>query len=739
MSNPERAKAFLASALQKHVAGNWAEAEQIYREILTLEPRHADAIHLLGVIAHQTGKHDIAIEQIRRAIAINPSVAEFHNNLGEAYRALHQFAEAELHYRKALSLNPAYAEPHCNLGAVRIAQGQLGKAVDCFRQALTIKPDYAEAHTDLGSVLQIGGHLDEAVACFRRALSIKPDDTQTHMKLGIVLKSQGRFVEAMAHFHQVTMLKPSVAEAYNWLGTCFAALSDVEQAAECYQKAIEQNPAFALAYKNLGGALKDQSKLEEATAQYRRAVELAPSDGLRILLGTLLPIIPVSKDYLLEARRTYQEQVLRLIQQNLRLSDPFIEVGATNFYLAYQGFNDRELLRSVSRLYEQACPSLSYVAAHCRSTHPIPSGGKIKVGFFSRFLCDHTIGRLMRGIIAQLSRSAFSVTVLVPPQQADHISEFIVRHADDTIVVPSSLEAARKVIAQEQLDILVYPEIGMDPFTYFLAFSRLAPVQCVTWGHPDTTGIPAMDYFISSEFLEPPDAELHYSERLVRLKHLPTYYYKPERPQGLKSRKDFGLEEDRIIYLCPQSLFKFNPDFDALIAGILRAHPEGRVAIIEGQWKHFTELILRRFQKTIPEAMDRIQVVPRQSSQDFISLLSLADVILDPLKWSGGSTTYEAMSFGIPIVTMPSEFMRGRVTYACYKQMGVMDCVAATEQEYVRLAVRLGTDPIYRAAVKAKLLNANPVLYENADAVRDLERFFMDAVRTVRRAEKTPA
>jgi predicted O-linked N-acetylglucosamine transferase (SPINDLY family) len=345
----------------------------------------------------------------------------------------------------------------------------------------------------------------------------------------------------------------------------------------------------------------------------------------------------------------------------------------------------------------------------------------------------------MRGIIAQLSRNAFSVTVLVPPQQPDHISEFIVRHADDTIVVPSSLEAARKVIAQEQLDILVYPEIGMDPFTYFLAFSRLAPVQCVTWGHPDTTGIPAMDYFISSEFLEPPDAALHYSERLVRLKHLPTYYYKPERPQGLKSRKDFGLEEDRVIYLCPQSLFKFNPDFDGLIAGIVRAHPEGRVVIIEGQWKHFTELILRRFHKTIPEAMDRIQVVPRQSSQDFISLLSLADVILDPLKWSGGSTTYEAMSFGIPIVTMPSEFMRGRVTYACYKQMDVMDCVAATEQEYVRLAVRLGTDPAHRAAIKAKLLNANPVLYENADAVRDLERFFMDAVRTTRRAEKTPA
>jgi protein O-GlcNAc transferase len=716
----------LTIAFQKHKAGNWAEAEQIYRQIISIEPLHADALHLLGVINHQAGKHDLAIEHIGKALAVNASVAEFHNNIGEAYRALRNFDQAELHYRQALSLRSNYAEPHSNIGVAHMRQGRLEEAISCFRRALSIKPQYTEALTNLGIVLRVQGQLEEAISCFRRALAIKPDYWEALLNLGIALRAEGKFEEAITYFHQAIALQPT-AEAYNWLGTCFTGLSDVEEAAVYYRQAIELSPSFFLAYKNLAASLRNQGKLEESVGTYRHALSLLPTDGLKILIGTSLPIIPESKEHVMQSRRNYQAEVSRLVEQSLRLDDPHVEVGSTNFYLAYQGFGDRDLQCSLSQVYEKACPSLNYVAPHCRPLHPTPSRGKIKIGFVSKFLYDHTIGKLMRGIMAELSRSTFSVTVLMFPQNPDPVSEFIVRQADRNVILPLTLDAARQVIAQEELDILFYPEIGMDPLTYYLAFSRLAPVQCVTWGHPDTTGIRTIDYFISSDLLEPNDAESQYSERLVRLAHLPTYYYKPDMASGLKSRKDFGLEDERVTYLCPQSLFKFHPDFDELIARVLRAHPEGQVVIIEGQWKHFIELILRRFRKTIPDVMDRIRILPRQSSQDFLRLISLSDVILDPIKWSGGSTTYEAMSFGIPIVTMPSEFMRGRVTYACYKQMGIMDCVASTPAEYVQLAVRLGTNSAYRAEIKAKLLNANSVLYENADVVRELEQFFTEA------------
>lgn len=756
----------LSIALQHHQAGRLQEAEALYRQILQVQPDHPDALHLLGVIAHQVGKQDIAISYIVRAIGLKPDVAEYYNNIGEAYRALGKLDEAMDHYRRALQLKPTYAEahnnagvaleaqgklkeaeanyrqaimlkptyaePHCNLGNVLNRQGKLDEAMGLYRQAVALKPTYAEAHGNLGAVLQAQGKLDEAVVHYRQALALKPTYAEVYRNLGNVLRMQGKLVEAVAYFRQVIALQPTFAEAYNELGVCFTSVGNVEEAAVYYQKAIALNPSFAVAYKNLGASLKDQGNLEEAVAQYRKALALVPNDGLRILIATLLPIIPESKDHLLEARRNYEQQVSQLLEQNLVLTDPSIEVGATHFYLAYQGLNDRDLQRLVCQLYEKACPSLNCVAPHCRSLRSSRSEDKIKVGFLSRFLRDHTIGRLNRGIMANLSRNKFSVSMFLFHQMPDPISEFIVRHADRTIMLPANLDEARRLIAQEQLDILFYPDIGMDPFSYFLAFSRLAPIQCVTWGHPDTTGIPTIDYFVSSEHLEPDDADQHYTERLTRLKHLPTYYYKPDVPPGFKSRGDFGLEEGRIIYLCPQSLFKFHPDFDELIAGVLRAHPEGQVVIIEGLFKYFTKLLMQRFRNTMPDVVDRIRILPRQSSRDFIGLLSVVDVILDPLKWSGGSTTYEALSFGTPIVTMPSEFMRGRVTYACYKQMGVMDCVAMTKEDYVKLAVRLGTDPAYRAEVKAKLLAANVVLYENAEAVRDLERFFVKALEDAR-------
>ena len=795
-------------ALQHHRAGRLQQAEAIYRQILESHPSHPDALHLLGVIAHQVGQHDLAIRYIKQAIAQNPVDAKFHNNIGGAYRAQGKWEEAETHYRQALALKPAYAEAFNNLGITLKAQGKLEEAVVHYRQALAHMPDYAEAYNNLGNALKEQGRLDEAVVQYQQALALKPTFAEAHNNLGAAQQEQGRLEEAVAQCRQALVLKPAFAEAHNNLGLILSRQGHLEEAVAHYQKAIALKPDYAEAYNNLGNALKRHGRLEEAVAHYQKAIALKPDygdaynnlgsvlgaqckleeavvhykqamahapnlaeayinlgvalhelgqteealeyfrqareikdkDGWRILKASRLPVIANSLDHLLEARHRFKEQIAELLRQNLLLDDPVSEVVNASFYLAYQGCNDLEIQQSLSRLYEQACPSLNYTAAHCHAPCSGRAGRKIKVGFISAHFRNHTIGLLMRGLLAHLSRRMFSVTVLAFPYPADDVSESIFRHADRTVVLPAALAAARHQIAQEQLDILFYADIGMDPMTYFLAFSRLAPVQCVTWGHPVTTGIQAVDYFVSSELLEPKHAEEYYSERLVRLKHLPTYYYRPAvSTTPLVSRKEFGLDDRSTFYLCPQSLFKIHPDFDRVAANILQADQQGVIIFIEGNYSHWSELLRRRFQKTIPEVVDRIRFLPRQSSSNFQRLLSVADVILDPLHWSGGNTTYEALAVGTPIVTLPGEFMRGRVTYGCYTQMGVMDCVATTKEKYVKLAVRLGTDPSYRAKIKAKILAANNVLYENAEAVRDMERFFVEAVEAAQHATKKPA
>lgn len=723
----------LQIAIQHHQAGRLQEAEVIYRQILQSQPDHPDALHLLGLVAHQVGRHEAAVDLIGKAIAINPAAPEYHNNIGEAYRAQGRRKEAMDCYRRALGLRPDYQDSHHNMGVVLQEQGDLPEAIACYQRVLSLNPSSAGACNGLGVALVAQGKLDEGIGHLRQAVAFMPGYAEACNNLGAALRSQGKLDEALAYLRQAVALQPAFAEAYNNLGLVLGGQGKAEEAGECYRQALALRPAYAEAHANWGSALKEQGQLEEAEACYRQALAVQPSDGLRIKLATMLPVVVPSVEDVAPIRKKFEDNLDALLKEALTLKDPVLEVGQTNFYLAYHGCNDRELQEKMARLYERACPSLLYTAPHCSSPARERATGKIKIGFVSRFLRDHSVGKLTHGLIAKLSRTQFHVTTfLVPPVKQDEIAERIRRQADNSVVLPWDLQAARERIAEERLDVLVYPDIGMEPVTYFLAFSRLAPVQCVLPGHPVTTGIRNVDYFISSEAFEPENGGQHYSEQLVRLQ-TPTfaYYYKPTIPDPLKSRRQLGLDDLEHVYICPQALFKFHPEFDEMLAGILDADPCARLVLING-WNvpHWTDLLLQRFVRMMPRALDRIVVLPAQGKSDFMNLIAVSDVMLDTLHFGGGyNTSLEAFAVGTPLVTLPGEFQRSRHTQGFYRDMGFMDCVASTKREYVDIALRLGTDPAFRERVKAKILANNHVLYENLDVIREFERFFIRAVK----------
>ncbi len=265
-----------AIAIQHHQGGRLQAAEQIYRQILAAEPNQPDALHLLGVIAHQVGKHEVAIETIGRAIRLQGSVASYHNNLGEAYRALRRISEAVACYRRAVELKPDYVEAHNNLGVVLTDLGKLGEAVACCRRALELKPDYAMAHNNLGNALMDQGKLDEAVAAYGRALELQRDYAEAHYNLGNAFQRQGRLDEAVACGRRALALKPDYAEAHNNLGNTLKDQKKLDEAVACYRRTLVLKPDYAVAHCNLGVAFSEQGKPDEAVACYRRALELKP-------------------------------------------------------------------------------------------------------------------------------------------------------------------------------------------------------------------------------------------------------------------------------------------------------------------------------------------------------------------------------------------------------------------------------------------------------------------------------
>ncbi|HYV38115.1 MAG TPA: tetratricopeptide repeat protein [Gemmataceae bacterium] len=666
----------LDTARQHYQQGNIAQAENFCRHILQTYPNHTQTLHLLGILTQERGAAEEAIAAFYQVLELQPDLADASDRLADLLRR--QGRAAEIHTLEAwLALQ----------GGIR---------------------------------LQRLGRFDEAVASYRRVLDIFPHCVEAHNNLGNTLRIQGNYRAATAAYEDAIRLKPDSAEAHFNLGYLFAERNMLEQAAACFGKAIALKPILAEAHAGLAGILCEQNNTSEAVLELQTALRLQPTNRLRAVLATRLPVLYHSVAEL----QTWRERLLKeigLLHAEGIVVDVTEESAPNLFLLAYQGLNDRDIQRLAARLYLAPQPSLRSAS--------LAGNEKIRVGLLSSHFYEHTIGHWMRGIVAQLTRSDFSVAVFSVGRHDDAVAGFFKHHADRFVEVPRDLPTARRLIVEKNLDLLLHADIGMDPFTYTLAMSRLAPVQCATFGHPVTTGIETIDYYISAEALETQDADEHYTEKLVRLPTMPVYYYRTGTIPSKKEKRDFGLAEEDHGYACLQTLCKFHPDYDEWLGAILRGDPRGLLLLSAGTVPQLQLQLRKRFELTLPDVVDRIRFLPMLDYRDYLRLLALSNVQLDPTPFGGGNTSYDGLSVGTPIVTLPSKQLRGRITFALYKQMDMLDCVAGSRQEYVELALRLGTDRGFRQTIHEKILARNGAVFENSAGIRDLERFFRQAVQ----------
>lgn len=541
-----------------------------------------------------------------------------------------------------------------------------------------------------------------------------PDDLALLIRAGRTLQEQGRVAEAIAVFKQALVTYSDSAELHNNLGNAWQEAGRQDLARDAYQDAIAADDTFVPAHQNLGYLLVNFGLLDEGLAHLRRAQELRPKPINQVMLATSLPVIYHSVDDL-ERRRTALEANVRQLVDEGVVFDVTATTAPTNFFAAYQGRNDRELQRNLSRVYHAPQP-----------VEPQPRADRadrVRVGFLSSHFCNHTIGRLNLGRVQRLDRRQFEVTVIAGGRHTDELAAAFRQSADRFVDLSVRIEVARQQVAALPLDVLVFADVGMNTLTYTLAMSRMAPVQCVTWGHPVTTGYPSIDYFISSQLLETDDSDGHYTEKLIRLANLGTYYYRPRLTNPKRTRESFGLDPARHVYLCPQTLFKIHPQFDAYLAEILRRDALGDLILLEGRQPQWTQLLRERFERVMPDLASRVRFVPGLPYPEFLQLNAVADVLLDPIHFGGGNTSYEGLAVGTPIVTMPGPYMRSRITRALYQKMNFMDCVADNFEQYVDLAVRLGTDREYRGTTSDKIIAACPVLFEDPAETLEFERF----------------
>lgn len=752
---------------------NWAAACQLsgdipgatlrLRQALALEPDSPELNQRLGSLYRGQQQFDRAAEHFKRALASNPTSAPAARELADVERTVAGLTGAadELervpassiaeHSRRALALikagrgkqavahfeaasrsEPMNAAWHLNLGNLCQMLGQTERAAEEHATAIRLDPkmraycapsDQAQADEAgrRAHSLMRGGRPIAALDSALESIAWQPGNSRGLSLAGQLWHQLGNAALAKDFLLRASQAAPKSAEILNLLGNVWQELGQTEEGSRTYERAIEVDPNFAPAYRNLGYMLKEQGYMDEARRVFDQSQAIEHNDLIRILLATMLPPVYASHDELEETWARLERGVGELVSDGVSVDTTRVIVP-TMFYCAYFGRNDRAVQEQMARVYQR--PQQCEFKLRRRGVRP-------RVGFLSKYFRDHTIGRLNLGIVEQLSREKFEI-VVIADRRNDPISQAFVRCAERFVDLPPDPAGAIKAICEQDLDLLFFADVGMDPLTYTLSFNRMAGVQCATWGHPVTTGSAAIDYFLSSELLEAPEGDAYYSEKLVRLPNLSNYYARPGLPASPRDRAALGLPGDRTLYGCPQTLFKMHPDMDALFGGILRADPRGELLLLEGKHPHWQEILEQRFARTLADVRDRIRFLPKLSHDDFLSFNALVDVLLDPTPFGGGNTSYEAFALGTPVVTWPTQMLRGRITLALYKKMGVLDAVVSSADEYIAKAVRLANDADYRREVREKILAASGSLFENRQAVAELEDFFSAAIRASR-------
>jgi predicted O-linked N-acetylglucosamine transferase (SPINDLY family) len=685
-------------ALGYYQSGRLEQAEAACREILGQTPDHFEAVSLLALLLHRADRSTEAIEMLQAAMARGLREAAVYNNLGEMLRQ----------------------------------QGRLEEAVEAFAQAIAASPSLAEAHFNLGNAYKDRGEYARAMVAFRRAVELRPDYAKAHFNLANTLREEGRVQEALAHYQQSLASNPNAAEVYQNYSVAHYHLGQLETAANVLRKAIELKPDAPPLYGDLGNLYRAMGRTAEADACYRRQQSAeGPSWLADLRREALVELIPPDNATIDRYRRRLADVLDRLRGHSLSLDPAELHTCGAEppMALAYQGRDDLPLARRYGELFAQQIRPLETTCG----------AGRPRVGIVVTDGHEGVFVRCLGHLVARLAGPDLEVSVICSRAGANVIRHLLPDVAWDFLVIPERVDQAAQRIRQARLDLLHYWEVGSDAVNYFLPYFRPAPVQSACWGWPVTSGNPRIDYFVSSRLLEPEDGQVHYSERLVMLATLPTYYLRPAVEKvdrdlsavraGVAAGANSAPAPGEHVYLVTQNLRKYHPDFDPLLVAILRRDPAGRLLLAGDAQPSIDELLLGRLRRTAADVMDRIRLVPRMATAEYFRLVGLADVILDTLHYGGGANTlYDAFACGTPVVTLPGAVHRSRYAAAAYARMGITEPVAPTAEAYVDRAVEIACHPELREDLRRRILAASEVLFEDRQAIEEHRAFFQSAI-----------
>jgi protein O-GlcNAc transferase len=717
--------------------GNGIDATKVLQRALDIEPDNVRAHNNLGQALLRTGKVPEAIRHFERALSLNPEYSIGYNNLGQALIAGGEFARAIAALQRAIALDAALAEARINLGIAFERAGELWQALEALEEARVRFPSSPDVWAERGAVLSKLKRTDAALDSFDTGIRLRPHDATTLARKASLLMSLERAGEALQFADEALRYREGYTEALNIKAAALTQLNRPLDALPWIDRALALDPSYVEGWRSRAIIHQNLGDHRAAVNSCRQASSLDPDcvSARTGLLGALIPWIPLSPAEADDARAAFDTELSGfeqwLGQHRLDSGDAWLVAKQSFFYLSYQEQSNKSLLQRYRRashfqlrrmrqtdMPRSAPPRKDAVRPRCR------------LGIASAHVFEHSVfAAIVRGWLRCLDRRRFEIHVFSLGIKHDAMTQVARAEVDHFEQEPKAVADWATLIEQRQLDALIFPEVGMDADTLALATLRLAPRQFASWGHPESTGMPTIDYYLSADGFEPPDADTHYTEQLIRLPNLGVHYQPYAVTPAPVDFAQYAIPDDVPVFICPGTPFKYRPQDDHVLVDI--ALRLGRCAFIF--FEHDKAELSRRLHARVAEAFRLAGLEPEQflirmpwlPRAAFLGLMRQADVYLDTIGFSGFNTVMQALQVHLPVVTTEGRFMRGRLGSGILHRLGMPELIAATKTNYVDIAVTLAEDIAYRTRMRRRMLLAEKRAYGDLSAIEALSRVLL--------------
>lgn len=714
------------------IKGDLIEARKYYEAAIAANKTGVVAFNNLALLLAEQGQLEESISIYKDAIALEPKAAELYFNLSTVYRAKGDKEKSIEACGQALELKPDSFEFNIHLANIYFELEDFEKSLAKFQKASQINDRASIAFNGIGVCQTSLGNYIQAKEAFLKAIGLKPVLPDVQNNLAIVDFALGNFEDAIICLEAALKLRPQYPEALRNYGNILAAQHNYTEAIDFYKKAIEFRKEFFEAYLDLGVAYKNSGEPLLARNSFSDAAKLDWQLSLSICgrMAASLPAFYKSKKEIENLRAEYMSELTSLeecIESNsYRESDiDDILLLAKPTYLSYQGLCDLEIHKRYAKLLQTVMARKFPRWSHSKSKRTLQMNDKIRLGIVSHHFSNHVDWKIiMEGIISHFDREKFEIFAYSTGGRVDEITNQISKKVTKFFRSSSAISICER-IEKDHIDILFFPELGIDPTAFKIASLRTAPVQCAAWGRPDTSGLSTIDYFLSPQIMEGDNAQLNYQEKLVLIPDAGFYYEAQKFP--VEELTDVSLSRTDVNFLCVQSLFKYMPQYDHVFVEIAKRVPNSQfifVARPKALANKFLARLSAEFEKAGLEAEKFVKILPRLTPSQYMALCRQGDIFLDSIGFSGCVTVLDAIQENIPIVTVSGDQMRGRQTAGLLRFIGLSNFVASTEDEYVIKAVELAHNIELRKSVGEQLAQNKQKLFGSKFVIKDLEETF---------------